>query len=270
MNDFEHLQSVYRQIHNQQVNEFFRDVDVPEVIDDIRNVPSEVSLKKACLIKDNDAASVVMLRMMLLYFSLRKAQDLQPAIYGIPQTSFQEIHTFSPQVRLHFSETTGDVEEGFAPIRSEITFRLKNESSETINEIKAKAIANKIKAELATPPFTWQRGWSKATYLDKANGYDFRLLVPNKNEGIKVVKAVLNIQRDNFKPEIYQFSVREEPATAFPTLPESKIIYGKTRRLPRKRPRGAVVFRRAELLVWGIGGVCLVDLTGTRSDLTEA
>lgn len=270
MNDFEHLQTVYQQIHNQQVNQFFRDVDVPEIIEDIRTVPSEVSLKKACLIKDNDTAPVVMLRMMLLYFTLRKAQDLQPEIYGIPQTSFQETHKFSPQVRLHFSENTDELENGFAPIRSEITFRIKNETNETINETKAKAIANRIKAVLATPPFTWQRGWSKATYLDKENGYDFRLLVSSKDEGIRVVKAVLDIQQDRFKPEIYQFSVREEPARAFPALPENKIIYGRSRRLPRQRPRGRVIFRRAELLVWGVGGVCLVDLTGRRSGLTEA
>lgn len=269
MNDFEHLQSVYRQIHNQQVNEFFRDVDVPEIIDDIRNVPSEVSLKKACLVKDNDTASMITMRMMLLYFSLRKAQDLQPEIYGIPQTTFQETHEFNPQVRLHFSENSDDVEEDFAPLRSEITFRLKDETSGTINEAKAKAIANAIKSQLAIPPFRWQRGWSKATYLDKENGYDFRLLVPDEDEGVKVVKAVLGIQRNTFKPEIYQFSKRGNPAAAFPTAPRSGMVYGNTRRLPRKRPRGMVVFRRAELLVWGIGGICLVDMTGRRSDLTQ-
>ena len=270
MNDFEHLQSVYRQIHNQQVNEFFRDVDVPDIIEDIRTFPPEVSLKKACLIKDNDTASVIMLRMMLLYFSLRKAQDLQPEIYGIPQTTFQEAHKFSPQVRLHFSENSDDTEDGFPPLRSEITFRLVGETNETINETKARSIANSINAELGTPPFIWQRGWSKATYLDKEKGYDFRLLVPNSNEGSKVVRAVLRIQDDQFKPEIYQFSTREQPATAFPALPDSKLIYGKIRRLPRSRPRGTIVFRRAELLIWGVGGICLVDLTGRKSDLVRA
>lgn len=270
MNDFEHLQSVYRQIHNQQVNQHFLDVDVPEIIEDIRTLPPEASLKKACLIKDNDTAPVVMLRMMLFYFTLRKAQDLQPEIYGIPQTNFQEIHKFSPQVRLHFSEDAADVEQGFAPVRSEITFRLKNETSETVTETKARVIANSIKSRLATPPFVWQRGWFKATYLDKEKGYDFRLLVSTQAEGIRVVRAILGIQQDTFNPQLYQFSAREDPAAAFPTLPETKIIYGKTRRLPRKRPRATIVFRRAELLVWGIGGVCLIDLTGRRSDLTTA
>lgn len=209
---------------------------------------------------------MALIRLFFFYICLRKAQDLQAPIYGIPVTAFQETWQFTPQVKLYFSEDTSNVEEGFRPIRGEITYRLVGSSGQNLNETRATQLANKIYNLFRG--FTWQRGWYKATYLDKSKGYDFRLLVNSKEEGKKIIEQVLDIQDQMPEWKLFQYSARENPSDAFPTMPPREIIYGKSIRLPRRRPRGTVKFRRAELLIWGLNKpITLVDLEARQSDL---
>lgn len=185
-------------------------------------------------------------------------------IYGIPVTTFQDKFEFYPQVKLFFSQTRGEA--GDKPAATgEITFRLMNETEKTINEAKAKVIAEKIKNKFAKPrPFVWRKGKRIATYMDQKKGYRFRLYVVDETEARRIIENVLDIRGQ--PPNWDKFSISESKKS-FPEIPDRELIYGATRRLPRRRPREDIKFRYAELHVWGVPqAITLVDAVGSRPD----
>jgi len=184
-------------------------------------------------------------------------------VYGIPVTTFQDDYGFRPQVKLMFYQTleeAGDEPEA----TGEITYRVINESEKTINEAKAKVIAEKIKTKFAKPNlFTWRKGTKIVRYLDKEKGYDFRLFVTDESEGRRIIEQVLDLQ--NHSPEWERLRISESRAE-YPNKPPREMIYGELRRLPRRRPTEIVSFRYAELHVHGLpSAVSLVDTTGYRA-----
>ncbi|WNZ28179.1 hypothetical protein HJG54_35285 (plasmid) [Leptolyngbya sp. NK1-12] len=256
---WEHLQSVLMRTQNPIVREEFRDI----VDDDDISIPRG-SLKVACLLQDNDSATQTMLRLMLFYIILRKAQDLQVPIYGIPVPSFQEARKFRPQIQLYFQEDFNDVEPGYSPVTGEISFRLMNENGETLNETEARQYANRVRTAFAAGAgFVWRKGKLMCSYTDRARGYQLQLLCRDKAEGKRVIEQVLDIQ--NHAPDWKYLNVSEndQPTARFPTLPPTDFIYGKNRRLPRQRPIADVRFQYAVLHIHGVNPpIVLVDRSG--------
>ena len=88
-NDFEHLQSVIRKVHNKEVREAFSDLGGDEWLPNI-NTP-RASLRQACTIYDSDSALIMLLKQNLYFLTLRKAQDYQAPIVGMPKGSLDPI-----------------------------------------------------------------------------------------------------------------------------------------------------------------------------------
>jgi len=262
--EWEHLQDTVRLDHNKAVKQYFKNQP-----DDDLSTPKS-SLKHACIIKDEDTATMTMMRMWLFEITLRHAQSVQAPIYGIPTSSYHDSIAFVPQVRLFFREDSDEVEDGYSPVTSEITFRLMGETPQTMTEGKANVLANKIKTVLGTNKgYRFKRGQSKITYLDKDKGYDFRLFVWDKSEGKELITKILDIQ--NHSPRWDNLSIIQREKT-YSTIPGNQLILGKTRRKPRERPVAYVRFRWAELKLHGlVNDIILYDLTGYwRNALVKA
>ncbi len=262
--EWEHLQSVFIKVHNRIVKEEFSDVTDD---DDITNVP-RASLRHACLLKDSDTAPITLLRMNFFYFSLRKAQDLQGHVYGMPLQDVQETRKYRPQIKLFFLEhlTGADEEEDYAPVTGEITFRLMNQTSETLTKAELTTYANKIKAVFATPPIKWLKGKDMATYTDKEKGYQLQLLVRNRADAKELIGKILDIQNHTPDWKYLNYKENDEPTQAFPLIPKTETILGKQRKLPRSRPIATVAFQYATCHIHGLpNSVCLYDLTGRHA-----
>ena len=259
---WEHLQQVLMQVQNRFVREEFNDVGDDNWDDDITT--SRGSLRVACTLKDVDSALETIIKLIFFYVVLRKAQDLQPAIYGIPVTTFQDSVKFLPQVRLFFLEDSSSVEHGYSPVEAEVTFRLMHETSETMTEADAKVIANKIKTLFcAGHGFTWKKGRELWTYKDPSKGYSFQLYAWNETEAKKVIEQVLDVQSHTPNWEKHLDGTTKKKT--FRTVPLMSRIYGKTRREARERPIATVRFKYAELKLHGLpNDVQLVDRTGFR------
>lgn len=257
--EWEHLQNALMQTYNRVVRAEFSDTG-DENWDPTITTP-RASLRVACTIKDSDSALMVHLRMSLFYMVLRKASDLQLPVYGIPVDEYHAAVTFRPQIQLYFQEDSDDVEPGYAPVTGEIGFRLMNETSESVTQANVNNWANKIKTNFATGAnFTWRKGRLKCAYYDREKGYRLQLLVTTEAEGKRVIEQVLDIQ--NHAPDWEYLSVVEtrESSSRFPTIPPTKTIVGKPRRMPRRRPVATVKFRHALLFVYGLPQpIVLVD-----------
>jgi hypothetical protein len=260
-NSWEHLQSVLQNVHNRRVREEFSDVG--DDSDDIST--PRASLRTACKITDDDSAIIALMRMMLFYMPLRKASDMHPPLYTMPVSTYQESIKFAPQVVLYFKEDLSDVETGYAPIEAEISFRLVDETSTTYTEAKARVLANKIKAEFALggTGYRWKKGRVKLSYRKPEDGYQMLINAFSEAEGKEVLNKVLDLHGHTIDGDKLSISQMESLP---PIVPPTQMIYGKARRLPRKRPVGHVRFVYADLHIHGISNaITLIDLSRRRS-----
>lgn len=257
--EWKNLRDVIMSLQNNVVNKEFKDVHNAPRLEMIKTPRGQ--LKKACLIQENDTEPLVLLRLLLYYIVLRKARDLMPPIYGMPVTTFQDNYLFTPQIRLYFKENSEDVEAGYSPVEGEITFRLINETSETIKKDKLVDIAKKIKELFGgKTPYKWNKGKLKCTYFDRLHGYDFRILARTEGDAKDLIGKILSIQEHELDTALLNFSQRDNPGKAFPVVTPAKQIYGKMRKGKRRRPIATVEFKGAQCFIHGINHpILLVD-----------
>lgn len=253
----EHFQSVCRRYLNKEIREAFQDLGgddwEPEV------VTTRGSMRHALTHKDNDTVQMTLGRMFLYYFTYGKARALQTPVYGIPITTYQELSLkYKPQINLYFDQSSPEAKNNNPRVTGEISYRLVNETSESITEAELKTRANKIKSLFVTPNlFVWRKGKIICKYTDTNNGYKLRLLVINEAEGRRIIEQVLDVE--NKSPDWENLAVSESNAV-FPDIPPTQTIYGKQRRTPRRRPVEDIKFRRATADIWGLPKpVALID-----------
>ena len=244
LDEWEYLQDTIRRWHNKGVDQWFK--NQPE--NDI-STPKR-GLRHACTMKDGDTATMTMMRLWLFEVTAGHAQALQRPVYGIPWYEIQSERTFKPQVKLYFLESynINIHEDGTPQAEGEITFRLMNESSETISRANAETLARAIKNVFATPLFVWNKGKFKCTYFDLERGYELKLLVTSKAEGERIIRAVLDIQNHPFDRDYLQYIDNDR---TYPSNPGTHRVYGRTVKKFVRRRTADVKFRYAQLLIWG-------------------
>jgi hypothetical protein len=257
-NEFEHLQSVYRQTINQIIRQEFSDVE-----DDASpNITTpRGSLKNACLHKDNDSAAMTQMRTDLFYLILGGINVKALEFYGIPITTFHESVVFLPQVVLHFRETPEDAKAANRyPLRGQVGFRLLDKNP---SKAEAVALGQRIKNLFATPKFRYKKGRVKVSYKDKDKGYQMILTVFDEAEARRVIQQTLEI--NNHTPD-WELLADTESGRNF-TVKRTKQILGKTVELPKHRQIGNVYFHHAELKIHGlVNDVILCDTSGRFPD----
>jgi hypothetical protein len=242
---WEHLQSTMMRVHNEFVAEEFRDLGDD---DDIR-VPRG-SLRIACRMRDDDSADMTLIRMWLLMGYLRRARDFHPPMYALPVEPYQADVTFRPQVKLFFEQDFGSVPDDQKAVRSAISFRLINETSQSLTKIEIGNLARAIKREMGSSNgFRFSRGKKRFCYLDREQGYDFRLHVINEAEAREVISKVLQI-RDRTPNWVNLKEIVTNKS--FPENPGTQVILGKARKKPRVRPSATVRFQYAQIFIHGL------------------
>lgn len=250
-NYWSHFLSVISQIQNRIVKEDFRDVGDNNWEPDIRT--DRGSLRVACTVRVGDSAQMVLLRLVLYYIVLRKAQDMQIPIYGIPTGALQAQRKFRPQVHLYFSQDSLKVLKGDDPITGTISWRIMDETSETMSRSKLEFIANKIKSEFGGGDgFTWKKGREMVTYSDWDKGLQLQILSKTTADGERVIRKVLDVIGTPFKPKRMNVNKNQAESERYPTTPERENILGSTVELPRERPVVDVRFRYATLNLHGL------------------
>ena len=263
----EHLQDQIRRIWNREVREWFKDLD-PDNLDPDINVPRQ-SLYISCLHQENDTAIMTSQRMQL--FSMIKGVTINSLpIAGIPLGTVHESRKFRPQIFFYFQEDEADIEPGYGAVTGQISIRLMNQ--ENVSPTEARQLALKIKTEFGTGNgYIWKKGKGQATYKDPDNGVDTRLFVRTKQEGIDLINKILDVVDKSPDWTRLFYSETEDTISAYPTIPPTKVIFGESRRLPRKRPIADVRFQYAVLHVWGVQNpIPLYDRSGSWSEAIEA
>lgn len=261
-NEWEHVQSVYMQIHNREVRETFQDIEIDDDITTPRG-----SLKTACIMKDQDTAQLMDLRERLY-------QRIKGQSFVVSGDSGKEFvaRRKKPKINLYFMEDSSNTETGYDPVPGRISFRLMNEPETGIMSLsEARSYGNKIKSTFATGSgFIWRKGRQLYSYADWYKGYQLQVLSISEAEAKEVIEKVLSIQ--NHVPDWDLLNKNEaiNPSTAYPTVPGLVTTVGKTYRLPRRRPVANVRFRYATLDLLPLPRpLILFDRTGILEALVD-
>ncbi|NES22075.1 MAG: hypothetical protein F6K41_24915 [Symploca sp. SIO3E6] len=257
----EHLQDFFRKTRNKRVREWFRDVGDENWEPTLSGPRSDARI--ACTHRESDSALDTLLRIE----AFKDTQQIYPAaseitIFGTTPDNIS--FEYAPIIKLYFSQASLDVAKGESYLKGDITFRLVNETSETITITKLRAIAQKIKDIFGTGSYKWHKGKKYYYYKRKAQGYDFRVLALNTAEAKRLIKDVHKIQGHEPDWQYLTLSEVDDEATRFPTTPKTRKILGETRTRAKYRRVGKVRFRYAAASIFEYGTVNLVDLTGLR------
>ena len=248
---WEHLQDVVRKVFKKEVVDEFRDIGNDDWDADITT--GRGSLRTACLPDDNDTATMLVIRMMLFYITLRRAQDMQAPLIGMPYWDMASSRSHKPQVILYFSQDRGELKPGQdRPVTARIGFRLMDESSTTITNAKLKAIATRIKTTFGKATESkWYRGRNMANYTDWENGLQLQLLTDTKANAIDVIKSVLYCAGVLFDSDKLNYTTNDNPGGKYPAVPGNQSILGISYKKPVIRRVCVVRFRYATAIIHG-------------------
>ncbi|WP_052754417.1 hypothetical protein [Calothrix sp. 336/3] len=148
-----------------------------------------------------------------------------------------------------------------------VSFRLMNETSETITKTEVETIAQRIKSVFATPPLSWNRGKLFCTYSDWSKGYQFQLIVSSKEEAKKLIKALLKIQGHTPNWAFMNSIENEEAEESFDETPGKKNILGQAVNNPVKRRKIRTLFAYALMyLPPKVDPVVLISIDGRHQN----
>jgi hypothetical protein len=164
---------------------------------------------------------------------------------------------FRPQIRLHFLQDS-DFEKGSnAPgyhgrrrVPGQLTWRLMNETSETITKGELTRIGEQIKRIFAANNgYTWQKGKEMYTYAEWDKGYQMQILARSVSQAQDLVTKILSIQGHTPMWRFLTKTENFEEQTRYPETPVTKIILGESVTLPNLRPNVSVRFTYADVRI---------------------
>lgn len=257
------LRSFLRKTYNREVNEWFRDVEdaVPD------NSTSRKQAKRACLILSTESQNMASIKMQTFRYIVQRTH-LRPHVFGNPVGRAQAQRKYKPQIFFYFKQDEDEYNSNGLRFDGQISFRLMDETSETITKTKLLSIANKVKTEFGgSNEFIWKKGKDLASYTDISKGYAFRILVRNNTDAKEIISKVLRTNSDTPNWKHLRYSKADLPTEAFPTTKGNLNILGKLVKEPIQRPIVNVRFQYAYCHIWGKDApVVLYDRSFTYFD----
>lgn len=240
-NEFENLQTVYMRTYNRLVQQSFRE-NIP---DDDFSTP-ESQMKNACLVKDNDSASIMQLRVDLFFMVREEGKRLHPIHYEMPLPEWESTF-YRPQVILRFEEVRPPGGRVVNPKTVRVSFRLTNETAETITQTEVDGLSRRIEQQFPRS-YVFKTGRYKMSYRDKSHGYELILSPYSRAIGERMIGKVLAV--GGHEPDWERMTVSEAPQRNY--LRDEYIrVLGNRQMMPKRRRVAEVILKKAVLKVHG-------------------
>lgn len=257
----EHLQDTIKRTFGRIVREHFSDLGGEDWDPNITT--SRASARVACTHQESDTINQTIARMMLFQYFVGNGVPDNLVAGGGPVHGDQAIVRYRPQLVLLFQEQITTVREGESPVNGRISVRIA-ENSDRLTESSLKQLGTKVKASFGGPRgFLWKKGKKLFTYNDKIKGYNFIVYCPNQTVGRNIVTKTLRLIGESPDWTLANFKQTVDESGAYPNSPRRKVILGKSRKLPKKRPIANVYFRTAFVNIYGLPNpIYLYDNSG--------
>lgn len=250
---------------NAEVYRHFKDVDSSSG----SATAGRRALRDSLLIGAKDSRTTAVTKIQYFRDQVQKVH-LKPTIVGITKDELDSSISpkYKPQVILYFLQDIAAVPTDFTRIDARISYRLMDETSESLTMAKLRVLATQIKTEFAVSGgWTFNKGKFLTNYRDPERGYSFQIYGVSASEGEKVVKKVLSMRNHTFDEKLHSLS---NPTRNSLNTPGNRRILGKTYKETRWRPNALVRFAYAEVILHGLPDpVCLVDRSGLKPNPLE-
>lgn len=238
--------------YNREVADWFADNDNNEV---------RLQVRDLLLIGAKDSIQIAQVKMRSFREVVQKSH-LKPAIVGISKERYDAEYKYKPEIVLYFLQNKNSLERNETPTDARISFRLLNESSETITITELQNWARKIQSSFFNPIFRFKKGKKIAWYVKPDDGFHLQTYVYDDAEGERVVKEIVQLAGKTWDENYFKVT---DPRRSNTTTRSTVRILGKTRTEPKWRP---TVFVEASYAYVNIHGepnpVILVDQTGLQ------
>lgn len=262
---WEHLQNVVRQTHNKVVRDYFSDLGNGDEEWEAEITTPRGALRVACTVDDNDTADMTLIRMLLFNFTLgyKDADAVDDNANELTVINRSK----KPTIKIYFTEPKDEVEDGYRRLEGVIGFRIMGGVDAVNSETELRAFATRIRNEFAKPTrFIWRRGKTMYSYSDWDKGYQMQILGREESNIKELISKVLSVQNHTPEWEFLNISNNDQPTQAYPTVPQTTTLLGKTRRVARRRPIGNVRYSFSTIKIPGLPErIVLHDSTGLKS-----
>ena len=185
------IKSALKRTYNRTVKDYFSDVDDEELED--LTLPRKV-LKRCSYIMPKDSMISAILKQQFFWFIVQQLHLKPDLIAGIPKSQYDELYKYKPMITMFFRQDPDAVPDGFYAVEGTISFRLINETTESITEAKLISLANEIKQNFGlNGGYIWKKGKQKYTYKDLEKGLDLRILSISETEAKEVIQKVCDL-----------------------------------------------------------------------------
>jgi hypothetical protein len=246
----DHFQDVNKRLWNKIVRDYFKDITTAD--DNLDLTTSRQALLRACLHDSNDSINLTIGRMLLFLFGTTYVKDQYPIVAGDLLEVVEGKRRFHPRITLYFRQDALDAEVGYQTVPLEISWRIMDETHQTITKTKLTTIAQQIKTRFGSGSgYLFRKGRKLIRYFDEDNGYEFKILARETTDAKNLIQEILAINGHSYQSELLKTSTTESEVDAYPSNPGTQVILGKRKNKPRQRPIADVRFRYAYALVQG-------------------
>jgi|GEM_PF-3491332 len=258
------IQSFLVNRFNQQVTQHFSDLPTYDPTQPVSTENSRAMARQVCLHTPTDSALVSLLR--LLIYEL----EVNPQVYDqiVQHEAAVTDRSNKPEIRLYFKELLSEVEPGYDQLACQTSFRLMNETQQSLTKTVQLSYAQKIQTQFARPTvYTRKAGQTMYSYADWDIGVQFQLLLRSDTDAEDLVTRLLAIQGETIDLALLNVSQNKNPTVAYPTIPPTTTIAGKTYKQKRVRPTWIGNYQYATLRIPGLSSVIVLhDSTGAKKN----
>lgn len=248
----ENLQNGIKKILNNDVNEWFRDVD------DIHSNTSRAELKRLCIHQELDSYGDTQLRIQLFQYIKGTTLERMILTNSVPDKkydmeSLQQIPASNhPKIIIFFAQHGDSLPPKEVPVTAEVSFRMISKVNyveegvigDVIDKNELRSIAERIRSNLGS--FKFVKGSQLFTCKNPIHGFfGSKIYASNKSEAVQLFEKLHLIAGATFKKEYIDSHSNLEKTSR--TKPTKKITgYDNKKRTEHKwRPVATVYFRYA-------------------------
>lgn len=108
-------------------------------------------------------------------------------------------------------------------------------------------LAEKVKAQLATPPLIWNKGKKLWSYCEHLKGLQFQVLANSEIEAKTVINACLDVRSFTFKDKFFNLVSTVGESSRYADTNDKIQVLGTEQNFPIERPVVSVTFQSAIL-----------------------
>ncbi|MEH2400512.1 hypothetical protein [Nostoc sp.] len=214
---------------------------------DVNGDSERNAVKNLCLVQSNDSILIAQQRIRFFREEVQKTH-LKPTIIGQPKADFDADVKYHPQIFVRLWQDSTAVPVGKFPKSAQFSFRLLDETSETITKDKLNTYARKMYAAFFETQFTFNKGKYIGWYTVPEEGLHLQLYCIDETECERVAKAIVSKLEKVWNEAAFKIS---KPHRSNLISSEDTItILGRSKQRPQWRPNCTVRATECWACIW--------------------